>query len=236
MADGGSKVLVVLAAAQLPHAVVASYESPRLRALRTGLLLATLLHADHLDLRSLRKVAGGATVIAPRGCAPLLRRVSAGRVVELAEGERDNVGPITVEAFRAAHDGRRHPLARGIPALWVSVDGQRRHLLRGRHRSVSRDGGARRPRGRRLSAGRRLGPSPSRREPRPEKPAPTVALIRPAVAIPIHRARCARSARREQRFLDTPRPFARAVASLGLPVAVPILSPGESVGLHPRAA
>lgn len=200
-------------------------------------VLISHAHADHLDLRSLRKVAGGATVIAPRGCASLLRRVPAGSVVELAEGERDGVGTVTVEALHAAHDGRRHPLARGIPALGYLLTGSAAiyfagdtDLFPGMAELAGRVDVACLPV---AGWGPRLPPGHLD----PERAAAAVALIRPAVAIPIHWGTMrALGAQVNSDRLDPPRAFARAVAARGLPVAVTILSPGESVGLDPRAA
>ena len=43
-------------------------------------VLISHAHADHLDPRSLRMVARDCPVIAPRGCAPILRRAGLGVV------------------------------------------------------------------------------------------------------------------------------------------------------------
>src|SRR5829696_1952106 len=94
-------------------------------------VLISHAHADHLDLPSLRMVSGGATVVAPRGCESLLRRAGARRIVELEEGERCRMGAVTVEAFRADHDGRRHPLARRTAALGYLLSGATRVYFAG---------------------------------------------------------------------------------------------------------
>src|SRR3954451_16416315 len=49
-------------------------------------ILISHAHADHLDKASLRRLAADRPVVAPRGCASLLRGTGAGRVIELEAG------------------------------------------------------------------------------------------------------------------------------------------------------
>jgi L-ascorbate metabolism protein UlaG (beta-lactamase superfamily) len=194
-------------------------------------ILISHAHADHLDLPSLRRLHGPQPVIAPRGSAPLLRRAGLGQVVELVPGERHRLGGITVEAVAAEHDGRRHPLARRIPALGFLLEGPSRvyfagdtDLFDGMAALAGRVDVALLPVagwGPRLPAGH-LDPHGAAR---------AAALIRPKVAVPIHWGTM-RSIGAGRADPDAPaRAFAAAVTALGLPVATRILAPGESMAL-----
>src|SRR4051812_36906780 len=105
---------------------------PELESLR-GLdaVLISHAHADHLDVKSLRMLGHPGKVIAPRGCASILRKAGMQNVVELMPGERCTVAGIEVEAVRADHDGRRHPFGRDLPALGYLVDGPTRIYFAG---------------------------------------------------------------------------------------------------------
>ena len=91
---------------------------PQLEQLRDlDAVLISHAHADHLDTRSLRMLGHAGAVIAPRGCAGILRRAGMRDVVELMPGDRHTVAGVEVEAVRADHDGRRHPFGQDIPAV-----------------------------------------------------------------------------------------------------------------------
>jgi L-ascorbate metabolism protein UlaG (beta-lactamase superfamily) len=199
-------------------------------------VLISHAHGDHLDLPSLRLVAGGTTVVAPRGCGALLRRVGARQIVELAEGERCRAGSVTVEAFRADHDGRRHPLARRTAALGYLLTGTARvyfagdtDLFAGMAQLAGRVDVACLPVagwGPRLPAGH-LDPASAAR---------AAAIIGPAVAVPIHWGTMRSVGTRPAGDSEDPaRAFADAVSALGLDVAPRILQPGESMALARRA-
>ena len=92
--------------------------------------LVSHLHADHLHLPSLSRLAPGTSVIVPRGApavVPGLWRLTLKglRIVELAAGERTEVGGVVIRAVPAAHDGRRLPYGpRRTPALGYVVHGE----------------------------------------------------------------------------------------------------------------
>jgi L-ascorbate metabolism protein UlaG (beta-lactamase superfamily) len=195
-------------------------------------VLISHAHADHLDLASLRRVAGGATVVLPSGCASLLRRVPARRVIELSPGQSCAVGPLRVEAVHAEHDGRRHPLAGASPALGFVISGTTRVYFAGdtdlfddMARLAGRVDVACLPVagwGPRLPAGH-LDPAGAAR---------AVGLIRPRVAVPIHWGTMRSIGARHGPDPEAPaREFADAVAALGLPVTTTTLRPGESMAL-----
>jgi L-ascorbate metabolism protein UlaG (beta-lactamase superfamily) len=199
-------------------------------------VLISHAHADHLDVSSLRRVAAGATVVVPSGCASRVRRVPARRVVELSAGERCDVGSLRVEATHAEHDGRRHPLARAAPALGYLISGTTRvyfagdtdlfedlALLAGRVDVACLPVAGWGPR---LPAGH-LDPAGAAR---------AVALIAPKVAVPIHWGTMQSIGTRKDADPEAPaRAFADAVAALGLPVHVATLHPGQSMALDSRA-
>jgi L-ascorbate metabolism protein UlaG (beta-lactamase superfamily) len=74
-------------------------------------ILLSHLHHDHCDLPSLRTLlarSGRPTVVVvPVGSGAFLRRALRSDVVELAIGEQMQVGPVTVTATPAVHNGRR---------------------------------------------------------------------------------------------------------------------------------
>jgi|SRR5829696_8582871 len=94
-------------------------------------VLVSHAHADHLDPMSLRQVARDCPVIAPRGCAGLLRRSGVREVIEVEEGDRVDAGGIAVEAVHADHDGRRYPVGPPIAALGFLLDASTRIYFAG---------------------------------------------------------------------------------------------------------
>jgi L-ascorbate metabolism protein UlaG (beta-lactamase superfamily) len=98
-------------------------------AAEADLVLVSHLHADHLHLGSLRRLAPGTAVVLPRGAlaaVPGLRRLGSRlRLVEMGAGETLGFGAVTVRAVPAAHDGRRLPYGRQrVAALGYVVTGQ----------------------------------------------------------------------------------------------------------------
>jgi L-ascorbate metabolism protein UlaG (beta-lactamase superfamily) len=188
-------------------------------------VLISHAHADHLDPRSLRLLEHRGPVVAPRGCARIVR----GQVIELAPGGGCAVGAVEVEAVRARHDGRRHPLARRMPALGFLIGGPSRiyfagdtdifdemEMLSGRVDVALLPVSGWGPR---LPAGH-LDPVAAAR---------AAALIGPAIAIPIHWG--------TMRAVGAPsdahraRAFAAAVATLAPSIEVRVLAPGEFTSL-----
>ncbi|RBM20884.1 MBL fold metallo-hydrolase [Streptomyces sp. PT12] len=103
---------------------------------RPDAVLVSHLHADHLHLRSLARLAPGTLLVLPRGAlraVPGLRRVAARLDVhEMLAGESVEVGRVTVRSVPAAHDGRRLPLGpRRVPALGYVVEGEARTYYAG---------------------------------------------------------------------------------------------------------
>lgn len=208
---------------------------PELETLRDlDAVLISHAHADHLDVKSLRMLDHPREVLAPRGCAGILRRAGIENVVELTVGERCTVAGVEVEAVPAVHDGRRHPFGRDFPALGFLVEGPTRiyfagdtDLFDGMAELAGRVDVALLPIwgwGPRLPAGHL----------NPESAARAVALIRPAVAVPIHWGTMRSVGAKGAADPDAPaRAFAEAVAVAAPSTDVRILAPGDSMPLSP---
>ncbi|HEX5857433.1 MAG TPA: MBL fold metallo-hydrolase [Microbacterium sp.] len=207
--------------------------APDVEALATlSAILISHAHADHLHPPSLRRLGATCPVIVPSGCARLIRRAASGTVVELDAGERHSIGPVGIEAVAAHHDGRRHPLGRPLPALGFLLEGPARiyfagdtDLFDGMAELAGRVDVALLPVG---GWGPRLPPGHMD----PDSAARATALIRPAVAVPIHWG--------TMRSIGAPRAvssrlpavaFADAVARMGIGTDVRILLPGEALDL-----
>jgi L-ascorbate metabolism protein UlaG (beta-lactamase superfamily) len=187
-------------------------------------------HYDHLDLPSLRTLGPSARVIAPRGLAPRLAGLD---VSAVEEGDELTVGPVTVRATHAEHDGGRPPFGKG-PALGYAILGSSRIFFAGDTDLFdAMDGlvpdldlalipiwgwGATLGRGKHLD---------------PERAAEAVRRLAPRVAVPIHWGTYRPAHRRATaRFLSEPaEAFSRAAAAVAPEVEVRVLRPGESLSL-----
>ena len=86
-------------------------------------VLVSHAHYDHLDLPSLRRLGRSLPLVVPRGAGRLLRRQGFEEVVELESGGETRVGPLTVRATHAEHEGRRRPFGWRAPAVGFLVSG-----------------------------------------------------------------------------------------------------------------
>ncbi len=83
------------------------------------------LHHDHCDLPSLAMLGGDPWLVVPSGAAGFLRGKGFRNVVALRPGQSHRVGPVTVTATPAVHDGRRKPFgpkAAAVGYLITSAD------------------------------------------------------------------------------------------------------------------
>jgi L-ascorbate metabolism protein UlaG (beta-lactamase superfamily) len=98
--------------------------------------LVSHLHADHLHVPSLARLAPGTRLLVPRGArraVPGLRRLGRRlRIAEVTPGDRVELGGVVVRVVPARHDGRRLPIGpHRSPALGFVVEGEARTYFAG---------------------------------------------------------------------------------------------------------
>ncbi|MFE5711591.1 MBL fold metallo-hydrolase [Streptomyces sp. NPDC056501] len=112
-------------------------ELPSPEAVRAEAVLVSHLHADHLHLPSLARLAPGTRIVVPRGApaaVPGLRRLDGNglRLTEVEPGDTVTVEGVTVRVVPALHDGRRLPVGpHRSPALGYVVEGEARTYFAG---------------------------------------------------------------------------------------------------------
>jgi L-ascorbate metabolism protein UlaG (beta-lactamase superfamily) len=204
-------------AARLPDAVLISHQ-----------------HFDHLDLPTLRRLGRDTRLIVCPGSGPLLRKKGFRRVEELAVGDSAAVGPVSVTAVPAEHDGRRWPFGNRGEAVGFLVEGSRRVYFAG-DTDVYDDMTLHLPD---LDLallpvwgwGHSLGPGHMD----PEAAARATGLLRPRLAVPIHWGTLfpIGLARWGRHHLERPPiDFADRVEDYSPETEVRVLLPGESTGI-----
>jgi L-ascorbate metabolism protein UlaG (beta-lactamase superfamily) len=196
-------------------------------------VLISHLHRDHFDRPSLRHLAGPPAAIVPAGAGRLMRRLGYGSVTELASGGSTRVGGLEVTAVPARHDGRRDPVLGATAEAVGFVVGDRRRVYFAGDTDLFDEMA--------LLAGRvdvallpiwGWGPRLPKGHLNPETAARATALIRPAIAVPIHWGTMRSLGARANRDGRAPAlAFAKAVASLTPATEVRVLAPGESMQL-----
>jgi L-ascorbate metabolism protein UlaG (beta-lactamase superfamily) len=195
-------------------------------------VLVSHVHHDHLDRPSLRTLAAaGTTAVVPVGAAHFVDTMPFGAVRELRAGERVTIAGVEVRAVRAWHDGRRRPGAPALDTLGVVVE---RGWFAG---DTDLDPEMATLRGEVDVAllpiwgwGTSLGPGHLD----PEGAARAVALVAPAVVVPIHWGTflpIGLGRRHGELLVDPPVEFATHVAALAPATRVATLSPGGSLEL-----
>jgi L-ascorbate metabolism protein UlaG (beta-lactamase superfamily) len=189
-------------------------------------------HHDHLDPVSLRALDPACPVVAPRGCARILRHAGVRDAIEVEPGDRVEFGGSCVEAVEVLHDGRRYPFGRSRPALAYLLEGPPSLFFAGDTDLFPEMAAL---------AGRvdiaalpvwGWGPDLPPGHLDPERAARAAALIEPRVAIPIHwGTMVAVGAQRGADPQAPPREFARAAARIAPNVEVSVLAPGERLEL-----
>ncbi|MBB5122464.1 membrane protein [Streptomyces eurocidicus] len=130
--DSGTRVLTdPLFVRRLAHLRRRRGAVPPPEAAVADVVLVSHLHADHLHLPSLARLAPGTRLVVPRGAptvVPGLGRLAAARglrISEAAPGDVVRCGELRIRAVHAEHDGRRLPYGpRRVPALGYVVRGE----------------------------------------------------------------------------------------------------------------
>ncbi|MCL8015465.1 MBL fold metallo-hydrolase [Streptomyces sp. AS02] len=134
--DSNVRVLTdPLFARRLAHLRRRRGDLPPPDAWRADVAVVSHLHADHLHVPSLARLAQGTHLLVPAGASravPGLRRLTQLRVTEMAPGDVTSVGRVTVRAVPARHDGRRLPVGpHRSPALGYVIEGEGRTYFAG---------------------------------------------------------------------------------------------------------
>ncbi|MFJ8940335.1 MBL fold metallo-hydrolase [Streptomyces sp. NPDC102365] len=134
--DSGVRVLTdPLFARRLAHLRRRRGALPPAEAAVADVTLVSHLHADHLHMPSLSRLAPGTRLLVPRGArraVPGLRRLDGPELTEVAPGDRVRIGDLVVRAVSARHDGRRLPVGpHRAPALGYVIEGESRTYFAG---------------------------------------------------------------------------------------------------------
>lgn len=134
--DSGTRVLTdPLFARRLAHLRRRRGAPPPPEATVADVALVSHLHADHLHVPSLSRLAPGTRLLVPSGAprqVPTLRRLEHLHLTEMTPGDQVRVGDLAVRAVPAQHDGRRLPVGpHRSPALGYVIEGAARTYFAG---------------------------------------------------------------------------------------------------------
>ncbi|HEY2159737.1 MAG TPA: MBL fold metallo-hydrolase [Solirubrobacteraceae bacterium] len=193
---------------------------------RVDCVLLSHLHADHADPHSLREVARSVPVLAPRDSGRWLRHLGLNDVREVEPGSELAIGAVRVSATPASHSRHRYPLGPRADPVGYLVSGTRSVYFAGDTDLFEEMAELR---GSVTVAllpvwgwGPRLGPGHLD----PERAARAVALIAPAIAIPIHWGTFVPRVPIGRMPAEPAAEFARLVERYAPSVEVRVLDPG----------
>ena len=197
-------------------------------------VLLSHLHQDHLDLPSLKRLAGDTKIVAPRGCSEFLRKTGINNVEEIGASETISIGGIEICATAAKHGGFRFPFGPTTPAVGYVITGSKRIYFAGDTDLFPEMEGLGSPLDIALLPvggwGFTLGPGHLN----PQTATKALELLRPRVAVPIHWGTFWTAGLlkiRQSRFSQPGREFAR-ISSLHAPqTRVYLTDPGQPVAL-----
>ena len=199
-------------------------------------VLISHLHYDHLDLPSLEKLGREMPVVAPRGAGALIRRKAGVKtVVELRAGEEIVIGAVTVRATKAAHDTGRMPLGTQAEPLGYVIEGDGRSVYFAGDTDLFDEMAELGPVDVALLPIWGWGPTMGPGHMDPTRAAQAAALLRAAVAIPIHWGTyypIHLGLQKPPDFLGTPPAlFEQEVISRAPATTVRVLKPGEETDI-----
>jgi L-ascorbate metabolism protein UlaG (beta-lactamase superfamily) len=198
-------------------------------------VLISHAHHDHLHQPSLSLLPRSMPTYVPNGLGSLVRAWGFGEVTEMRDGDEVAIGDLRITAVRAVHSGRREPAGPNAIALGYLVSGAGRTVYFAGDTDIF-DGmeelGARGIDVALLPVwgwGPRLGAGHLN----PETAVDAVALLRPAVTIPIHWGTLWPVAMpwRRQRLVDPPLRLVDEVRRRGLDARIEVLDPGAAFDL-----
>jgi L-ascorbate metabolism protein UlaG (beta-lactamase superfamily) len=201
-------------------------------------VLISHLHYDHLDVASLGRLGRKVPIVVPAGGATrLLRGRGFSRIVPIGVGEETTIGPVTVRATPAEHEGRRGPMLARATAVGYVASGSAHVYFAGdtdlfdgmRTIAPSLDAALLPVAG----WGPRLPPGHMS----PRLAAESLQLLRPRVAVPIHWGTYRRiGVRGDEESLRAPADeFARFAQELAPEVDVRVLPVGGTLELSSGA-
>lgn len=194
-------------------------------------------HHDHLDPPSLRQIPGKPTVIVPRGFGSMAGKLGLGPVEEVEPGDRLTIDRVHFAVTEALHSGHREPFGPKGPAIGCVVEGSHSVYFPGDtdlfpgmadlagHLDVA------------LLPVWGWGPTIGPGHMDPERAAQATAILRPALAIPIHWGTFYPAGLKRVMpapFKSPGAAFVEAAARLAPDIPVRILPPGETIDLPPR--
>jgi L-ascorbate metabolism protein UlaG (beta-lactamase superfamily) len=196
-------------------------------------VLISHLHRDHADLGSLRRLGRGTRLLVPPGSRRFFERHGFTDVTELAPGESSEVGPLTVTAVEADHDGGKRRGAPEVVPVGFTISGSRRVYFAGDtdlFDGMSDLGGLDLA----LLPVWGWGPTLGAGHLDPEGAARAAALLSPRLAVPIHWGTLyplGLGRLRPGRLRLPAQEFAAQARRLAPQVVTRVLSPGESASL-----
>jgi L-ascorbate metabolism protein UlaG (beta-lactamase superfamily) len=196
-------------------------------------VLLSHLHADHVDLPTLRKLGRDTPIVVPRPAGHWLRRGGFERVVEVGVGADIEAGGVRVQVVQADHDGRRRPLGPSAAAVGYVIGASPSAYFAGDTDLFDEMEELRGSVDVALLPVWGWGPSLGPGHLDPERAARAVAVIAPALAIPIHWGTLALGwpARRPGDAERPARDFAALVKRHAPGTEVRLLNPGERTSL-----
>jgi L-ascorbate metabolism protein UlaG (beta-lactamase superfamily) len=189
-------------------------------------VLISHAHRDHLDVRSLRKLGNGPTVVAGREAARSLRRRGYRRPVDVVdEGDERTFGNVTVQVTPARH-------GRPGSAVGFLVRGSRTVYFAGDTDLFPGLAGLADPLDVALLPIWGWGPTLGEGHLDPERAAEAVGLLRPRIVIPIHWGSLYPIGMSHRAFLrEPPKVFLRLVEERSPDVEVRLLAPGATTSI-----